>query len=130
MLSCDELYGTSEIASGYETFGAPCGEREPEAAGGTCDTSFGYGDNSESFGYGDSSELDSYWDACEAGDGAACDELYFDSSHPSARCMRTSATPVATATRNHPDSARTLSADDEDVLGGRPEPSPPAGGRA
>ena len=70
MLSCDELYGISEIASGYETFGATCGGREPEAAGGTCDAPYSYGDNAQ---------LDTFWDACDAGDGAACDQLYFDS---------------------------------------------------
>ncbi len=70
MASCDKLYSVSEIGSGYESFGATCGEREGEAAGGTCDTPYDYGD---------SSELDTYWDACEAGDGAACDELYFES---------------------------------------------------
>jgi len=30
--------------------------------------------------YGDDAELDALWDACEGGDGAACDELYFSSA--------------------------------------------------
>jgi hypothetical protein len=70
MASCDELYSTSEIGSEYETFGATCGQQEPNSSGGTCDIPFSYGDNTD---------LDALWDACEAGDGASCDKLYFDS---------------------------------------------------
>lgn len=70
MASCDELYSTSEIGSEYETFGATCGQREPDSSGGTCDIPFTYGDNAA---------LDSLWDACTAGDGASCDDLYFES---------------------------------------------------
>jgi len=29
--------------------------------------------------YGDNPELDAMWDGCAAGDGDACDELYFNS---------------------------------------------------
>ena len=70
MASCDELYSTSEIGSEYETFGATCGQQEPDSSGGTCDIPFDYGDNAA---------LDSLWDACEGGDGASCDNLYFES---------------------------------------------------
>ena len=35
-------------------------------------------DTSDSAGtYGSNPQLDALWDACEAGDGAACDDLYF-----------------------------------------------------
>jgi hypothetical protein len=70
MASCDELYSTSEIGSEYETFGATCGQQAPDSSGGTCDIPFSYGDNAA---------LDSLWDACEGGDGASCDNLYFES---------------------------------------------------
>jgi hypothetical protein len=34
---------------------------------------------SDAFTYGDDPALDQLWDACEAGDGGACDELFFSS---------------------------------------------------
>jgi hypothetical protein len=70
MASCDELFSISQIGSQYEAYGATCGDREPDASGGACDIPFSYGDNAD---------LDAYWDACEAGDGSACDDLYFES---------------------------------------------------
>ena len=36
-------------------------------------------DEGAPFDYGDDPVLDAFWDDCENGDGAACDELYFDS---------------------------------------------------
>lgn len=34
---------------------------------------------SDAFTYGDDPTLDELWDACEAGDGSACDDLFFSS---------------------------------------------------
>ena len=39
---------------------------------------------SDADNYGDDPTLDAMWDACEAGDGAACDDLYFSSPFGSA----------------------------------------------
>jgi len=39
---------------------------------------------SDADNYGDDPTLDAMWDQCEAGDGAACDELYFSSPFGSA----------------------------------------------
>jgi hypothetical protein len=35
--------------------------------------------SSDAFDYGDDATLDQLWDSCEAGDGQACDDLYFQS---------------------------------------------------
>ncbi len=41
------------------------------------DTDFGGDAGDEPMSYGDDPELDALWDACDDGDGAACDELFF-----------------------------------------------------
>ena len=69
--ACDELYSISEVGSAYEAFGATCGGRDPDPVGGACGGAFAYGDDPG---------LDLLWDACEAGDGAACDDLFFQSA--------------------------------------------------
>ena len=75
--SCDELYWTSDFGSAYEAFGETCGERF-DPVGGQCEEGLGIilepGGN-----YGDDPVLDALWDACEAGEGAACDDLYLTS---------------------------------------------------
>lgn len=82
--ACDELYWTSPADSDYEHFGNTCGERfedddvplscEDELGGEKVDESDGEGSS-----YGDDATLDALWDACEAGDGEACDDLYWGS---------------------------------------------------
>ena len=81
--ACDELYRDSPIGSEYEDFGNTCGglfgddeipaSCEVELGGGTG------GSSDEAFTYGDDAELDALWDACEDGNGAACDELFWGS---------------------------------------------------
>jgi hypothetical protein len=82
--ACDELFWSSPSGSEYETFGNTCGERfsedevpfscEEEIGGEKVDDSSGDGSS-----YGDDPELDALWDACEAGDGEACDDLFWQS---------------------------------------------------
>ncbi len=72
--SCDELYWQAPAATDYEDFGATCGGREDDSAGG-CAVLHG-----ESTGaYGDDPALDALWDACDGGDMASCDALWDDS---------------------------------------------------
>ena len=72
--SCDVLYRDSPFGSDYEAFGESCAGREREQPS-SCLTT----DEAASFGYGDDAELDVLYEACRDGDGAACDELFFDS---------------------------------------------------
>ncbi|MEO1062237.1 MAG: hypothetical protein AAFZ07_12525 [Actinomycetota bacterium] len=72
--SCDELYFVSPIGSEYEDFGSTCGQTRTATLGG-CSLI----DEGAAFGYGDDPVLDALWDDCANGDGAACDDLYFDS---------------------------------------------------
>jgi len=84
--ACDELYWGSPGGSGYEDFGMSCGGRVDDS-GGDCVGSFGEsGAAGVDVGgaYGDDASLDALWDACEGGDMAACDELYFESPFGSA----------------------------------------------
>ncbi len=88
MAACDDLYRDSPTGSDYERFGDTCGDRSE--GGDWCINrpldggAAGLGDQSalssgESMNYGDDAALDALWDSCEAGDGAACDQLYRDS---------------------------------------------------
>jgi hypothetical protein len=81
MAACDELYQTSPIGSDYELFGGTCGGEFEELADAPqeCANPGAGGGGDEPFTYGDDAALDELWDACEAGDGQACDDLYFDS---------------------------------------------------
>ncbi|MEM9714773.1 MAG: hypothetical protein AAGA17_21310 [Actinomycetota bacterium] len=73
LADCDRLYLESPFGSGYETFGSTCGERGEEARG-RCTDAVEAGPIDT---YGDDAALDVLWDECEAGEGDACDELYF-----------------------------------------------------
>ncbi|MFC7403554.1 hypothetical protein [Georgenia alba] len=74
--ACDDLFYESPYDSEYEDFGWTCGERHPGGErGGECAVALG--DAADR--YGEDPELDALWDACEAGDPAACDDLYLDS---------------------------------------------------
>ncbi len=85
--ACDELYWDSPIGSGYEAYGASCGDRE--SWWGSCAEFMPNGSSSgsdsgdlwpdEPDAYGDDSTLDRLWDRCADGDWDACDELYWDS---------------------------------------------------
>ncbi|WP_161784021.1 hypothetical protein, partial [Cellulomonas carbonis] len=68
--ACDDLYWDSPIGSQYEDFGSTCGGTTAETEGG-CSVA---GTQT----YGDDAELDALWDACAAGDGSACQDLYFE----------------------------------------------------
>ena len=61
-VACDDLFWQSPVGSEYESFAQE-------------NRSFGSGADS----YGDDPELDALWDACEAGDDAACSDLYWQS---------------------------------------------------
>ena len=78
--ACDELFYSSEFGSEAETFGATCGGRtEAEGEnGGVCEETQGGADPLPA-SLGDDATLDRLWRSCEAGDGNACDELYFQS---------------------------------------------------
>ena len=91
--ACDELYSSAPGGSEYEEFGRTCagtadgttycdsGLTEDPATEdpGTEDSGTATGD-----GYGTDPELDVMWDACAAGDGLACDNLYWESPAGSA----------------------------------------------
>ena len=84
---CDTLYLESPVGSEYEVYGYTCGGRVE--GGSSCeDESEGSGDlgsdlddvpDPGSPSPGDDPLLDSLWEACNAEDGVACDNLYFDS---------------------------------------------------
>ena len=90
--SCDDLFFASPADSEYERFGETCGDRpeldsamlcaDQAGADGGTDTGTD-GAAGEPNGYGDDPELDALWDACEAGDGGACDDLYWESPYGS-----------------------------------------------
>lgn len=81
--ACDELFLTSPIDSDYELFGGTCGERFTQAESPfSCDVELGDGATEPAdgaFTYGDDPTFDGLWDACDAGDGEACDTLFFSS---------------------------------------------------
>ncbi|MEV7971689.1 DUF4190 domain-containing protein [Cellulomonas sp. NPDC089187] len=91
LYSCDSLYLMSGAGSDNEHFGNTCGERADSNQYGSCyrydidengqlvdpwDTDDA---STEADAYGDDPELDALWGACDAGDGDACNDLYFDS---------------------------------------------------
>ncbi|NTW38980.1 MAG: hypothetical protein HGA44_03700 [Cellulomonadaceae bacterium] len=82
--ACDELYMRSPGGSDYETFGDTCGGRTEggsycvdEFGDGSSDSSGSTDTSSDANAYGDDAALDALWDQCAAGDGQACDDLYF-----------------------------------------------------
>ncbi|GIG26138.1 DUF4190 domain-containing protein [Cellulomonas denverensis] len=88
MADCDDLYYESDYDSPEEEFAETCGGITTYS-GGSCylleeqdttdDGDTGTGTSVEPDTYGDDPELDALWDACEAGDGQACDDLYWES---------------------------------------------------
>jgi hypothetical protein len=77
--SCDQLFGSSPIGSGYEAFAQTCGDtRDPSST--PCELA----GSGEPFTYGDDPDFDALWDACSLGDADACDDLYFESPFGSA----------------------------------------------
>ncbi|RMI08817.1 DUF4190 domain-containing protein [Cellulomonas triticagri] len=96
--ACDTLYESAPVDSEYEEFGATCGGTTDGSAycadGGsglpedledlfgddTAGTEEGAADTgASSGGYGSDPALDALYDACAAGDGTACDDLYWAS---------------------------------------------------
>ena len=73
--ACDELFFEAPVDSGYMHFAAFCGFDLAIAEGNTCVSRF--------IGYGDNPELDALYDECAAGDLAACDTLYDQSTYGS-----------------------------------------------
>jgi hypothetical protein len=79
--ACDELYWQSPFGSGYEAYGATCGNTAPQ--GSDC-TAGSDGGSDAVDDYGSDAELDALYDACTAGNGEACDELFWTSPVDSA----------------------------------------------
>ncbi|QGG94980.1 DUF2510 domain-containing protein [Actinomarinicola tropica] len=94
MGACDDLWWSSPIDSEEERIAETCGDTLPAEGGGTCEARAGsdQSDSSADEGsgstddaaalpdtYGDDPSLDVLWEECEAGDGAACDDLYMES---------------------------------------------------
>jgi hypothetical protein len=76
--ACDDLFWQSPLGSAYEAFGHTCGGTAP--AGTDCGQAFGTPAGGTGIGdYGSDPTFDSLYDACAAGDGQACDDLYFSS---------------------------------------------------
>jgi hypothetical protein len=77
-VACDDLYFASEAGSEAEEYAASCGGRTDGANGGVCEETKGGADPLPST-FGDDPTLDDLWSRCEAGDGSACDNLFFES---------------------------------------------------
>lgn len=78
--ACDNLYLTSPAGSDYELFGGTCAERYArDESPLSCNAALGGGTDGSVFTYGDDPIFDLLWDRCEAGDGEACDELFYGS---------------------------------------------------
>lgn len=80
--ACDNLFFQSPSGSEYEDFGYSCGGVVPDGETAICSDVLGSGSNTnsdEAYTYGDDAVLDDLWDACDAGDGQACDDLFFQS---------------------------------------------------
>jgi hypothetical protein len=93
--ACDTLYTSAPSGSEYQEFGSTCGDTTDGSTycdsgltdGGTdlgTDEGTDLGSSTGAQNYGDDPELDALWDACEAGSGAACDSLYWESEFGSA----------------------------------------------
>lgn len=74
--ACDELWLLSPIDSIYEEFGGTCGWYFADGVH-DCLTELGQIGESSAYTYGDDPDLDIAWDDCDAGDLAACDDLYY-----------------------------------------------------
>jgi hypothetical protein len=83
--ACFDLYQGSELASAYERFGFTCGGRAVADCGllfggaSTNDGDVDFGFTPQSPAPGTDAVLDALWNSCAAGDGQACDDLFFDS---------------------------------------------------
>jgi hypothetical protein len=75
MLAC-VLPGTGEADSNQSDSGATDGTDPTQT---DAESSDGDSDSGVAGTYGSDPDLDALWDACEAGDGGACDDLYFQS---------------------------------------------------
>lgn len=95
LAACDTLYTSAPSGSEYQEFGSTCGDTTDGSTycdsgltdGGTdlgTDEGTDLGSSTGAQNYGDDPELDALWDACEAGSGAACDSLYWESEFGSA----------------------------------------------
>ncbi len=78
--ACDDLYLTAVVLTGYEFFGSTCGGRTDELAGG-CAAELGSdeGLDIDAERFGDDPGNDALYLACEDGNLAACDTLFFNS---------------------------------------------------
>jgi len=81
LAACDELYFAAPVDSGYERFGATCGNREAQP--GLCSAHGGAGDTTEG-GFGSDPQLDLLYMECEEGNMLACDDLFFEAEPASA----------------------------------------------
>jgi len=79
LAACDDLYMEAPFGSDYEAFGLDCGGNDGESAL-YCSDSSQSSDDPEPQAYGDDPELDALYDACDGGDYASCDELYWSSA--------------------------------------------------
>lgn len=71
--ACDSLYWQAPIGSEYEEFGSTCG-----GTGGAVGVGPGSCADTEQQSYGQDADLDALHDACGAGDGAACESLFWE----------------------------------------------------
>lgn len=76
--ACDELYFAAPVGSGYEEYGATCGERDGSA--GLCQTDITDQPISDKSGFGSDPTLDLLWLECEEGNMFACDDLFFEAT--------------------------------------------------
>ncbi|TKR24349.1 DUF4190 domain-containing protein [Cellulomonas hominis] len=86
LAACDSLYSSAPSGSEYEEFGSTCGGTtdgstfcDSGVTDGGADAGTDLGSSTGAQNYGDDPELDALWDACQAGSGAACDDLYWES---------------------------------------------------
>ena len=83
-IACDDLFDQSPLDSDYQFFGDTCGGRQEWDTGLWCTDVFGDATTPSPGGFGTDDFLDSLYVACDAGDLAACDDLYFESPPNSA----------------------------------------------
>ena len=91
LAACDSLYTSAPSGSEYGEFGSTCGGTtdgstfcDPGVTDEGSDLGTDLGSSTGAQNYGDDPELDALWDACQAGSGAACDDLYWESEFGSA----------------------------------------------